>query len=206
MKKVIIIDYKMGNVASVQKAFSKIGAEALITNDSKKIYEAEFIILPGVGAFGDGIKNLKELSLIEILEKKVVREKTPFLGICLGMQLLADRSNEFGIHPGLGWISGDVMQLRVPKNYRLPHIGWNDVIVQNNHSWFNGIHDNNFYFVHSFHLMCKKDVIAATCDYGEVFAAAIQKENIFGTQFHPEKSQTGGLTVLKNFLNYQNHA
>ena len=189
MKKVLIIDYKMGNVASVQKAFQKIGAGVLISNKKIDINQSEYLVLPGVGAFGDGIKNLVALSLVEIIEKKVFHDKIPFLGICLGMQLLAQKGYEFGTHQGLGWIDGRVIKMEVPKNIRLPHIGWNnieakeDVLLQN-------ILDSNFYFDHSYHLQCEDpSMVVAQCNYGIPFTAAIHKDNIFGTQFHPEKSQ-----------------
>ena len=192
----------MGNIASVKKAFQKIGAEVIISNTQQDIEQASHIILPGVGAFGDGIKNLKQLNIIDLLYKKVIQDATPFLGLCLGMQLIATSGHEFGTHHGLGWIKGEVVKLAVDKKLRLPHIGWNDITIKKS-NLFDNILDKNFYFVHSFHLVPdQKDIITSTCNYGQAFVATIQQDNIFATQFHPEKSQTSGLQLLKNFLAY----
>jgi imidazole glycerol-phosphate synthase subunit HisH len=205
-KKVVIIDYKMGNIASVEKSFKKVGANIVISNKEMDIKNASHIILPGVGTFGDGMKNLKKLGLINVLRKKIKKEKTPFLGICLGMQLLGEIGHEFGKDDGLGLIKGAVVKLNTGK-LRLPHIGWNDIKIVKKNILFQNIPDNNFYFVHSFHLKCpQKSIISSTCTYGEKFVASIQDKNIFATQFHPEKSQLGGLKVLENFLSYKNNA
>ncbi|MCD4761437.1 imidazole glycerol phosphate synthase subunit HisH [bacterium] len=204
---ILIIDYNMGNVASVKKAFKKISSEAIISKDKEKIKKAKYIVLPGVGAFGDGMKNLKKFDLIEPLYKKVIKEKTPFLGICLGMQLLAEKSFEFGEHHGLGWIRGEVIKLNTKKNLRLPHIGWNDIKIKQKNKIFKNITDYNFYFVHSYRLIPdNKSIITSTCQYGDEFASSIQQNNIFATQFHPEKSQITGLQLLKNFLGLPNYA
>lgn len=198
LKKVIIIDYKLGNTASVKKAFEKVGAKAKISNSKKEIEKADYLVLPGVGAFGDGMKNLIELGLVELLTRQVVKKKTPFLGICLGMQLLAERGCEFGEHKGLGWIKGKTIKLKSP---RLPHIGWNDIKIIKK-DIFRDIPDNNFYFVHSYILKpADRFIVSSTCNYGETFPSSIQKDNIFATQFHPEKSQQAGLKILENFLN-----
>ena len=199
-KRVVIIDYKMGNVASVKKAFEKIGAKTKISHLEKDIKNACYLVLPGVGAFGEGMKNLTEQRLIGLLQEQVVEKGIPFLGICLGMQLLAEKSYEFGTHEGLGWIKGETVKLTAP---RLPHTGWNNVKIVKEYM-FQNIPDNNFYFVHSYAFSPKnKSAVAATCLYGQTaFAAAVQKDNIFATQFHPEKSQSAGLKVLENFLNY----
>lgn len=188
----------MGNVASVKKAFEKIGANVKISNSKQDIEKAGFLILPGVGAFGDGMANLTRLGLIDVLNKAVIKNRTPFLGICLGMQLLADKGHEFGLHKGLGWIKGETIKL---KSNRLPHIGWNDVKILKN-DLFTEIPDKNFYFVHSYVLSpTNKKIIASTTKYGTVFPSSIQYKNIFATQFHPEKSQLTGLKLLENFLN-----
>jgi glutamine amidotransferase len=160
--------------------------------------------LPGVGAFGDGMANLKKFGLVDILRKEVLEQKKPFLGICLGMQMLADIGMEGGNHNGLGWIAGISRKLegdQVPL--RLPHVGWNDVSVSKNSILFGGVKRPIFYFVHSYHIVPKDvSIISGYCRYGEKFAAAIEKDNIFGVQFHPEKSQDDGLKVLDNFLQY----
>ena len=201
---VVIIDYNMGNIASVIKAFKKIGTQPIVSNKKDIIEKAKYLVLPGVGAFGDGMKNLKELGLIELLNKKVIQHKTPFLGICLGMQLIAKTGYEFGTHSGIGWIDGQVIKLKVNKKLRLPHIGWNNIKIKSNHNLFDKIKDNNFYFVHSYHLTgCSLKIVNSTCNYGQEFISTIQQENIFATQFHPEKSQDSGLQLLRNFLNYQ---
>lgn len=199
-KQVIIIDYKLGNTASVKKAFEKVGAKAKISNSKKEIEKAGYLVLPGVGAFGDGMKNLIELGLVELLTTQVVKKKTPFLGICLGMQLLAEEGCEFGEHAGLGWIKGKSIKLKSP---RLPHIGWNNIKIIRQ-DIFREISDDNFYFVHSYILKpADRTIVSSTCNYGETFPSSIQKDNIFATQFHPEKSQRAGLKVLENFLNFK---
>ncbi len=199
----VIIDYKMGNVASVKKAFQKIGASIVISNKKTAIERADYLILPGVGAFRDGIKNLKKLGLVKLLTKKVLKDKVPFLGICLGMQLLAEKGQEFGVHDGLGWIKGEAVKLN-GEGLRLPHVGWDDIKVNKENSVIlDDIPDNNFYFAHSYYLKpADKKIISSTCDYGDIFPASIHKDNIFATQFHPEKSQNSGLRLLENFLNY----
>lgn len=205
-QRVVIVDYQMGNVASVRKAFEKLGARADISHNTKELHAATHIVLPGVGAFGDGMQNLRQMELIEPLRHATLTLKTPFLGICLGMQLLAESGEEFGAHEGLGWIKGNVVKLQT-GTLRLPHIGWNDITVKQNNYLFQDVSDTNFYFVHSYHLKPRMSAcVSSTCVYGEKFAASIQQDNIFATQFHPEKSQTSGLQVLKNFLAYHNHA
>ena len=201
---VIIIDYGMGNVGSVKNALEFLGEKALISSNPGDLEKASHIILPGVGSFGDGINNLKRSGLVEVLEKEVLKNKKPFLGICLGMQLLAEEGEEGGLHRGLGWIAGKVRHFKVDsKDFRIPHVGWNDIFPKENQELFKGISSQIFYFVHSYFLEPKdKSVVAAVCRYGEEFTAAIQKDNIFGTQFHPEKSQKSGLMLLKNFINY----
>jgi len=203
MPNVAVIDYGMGNVASVLKALEKIGVPAVLTADHDEIRKATHIILPGVGAFGDGIKNLSERGLIELLTSEVVEKKKPFLGICLGMQLLGTKGYEFGEHQGLGWIDGSVIKFDIDPTLRLPHIGWNNITAKPGSKLFENIPDQNFYFVHSFHLVpTDPSCISATCEYGIKFAAAIEHENIMATQFHPEKSQESGLAVLKKFFSY----
>lgn len=199
-----IVDYNVGNVCSVTKAFEILGAEVVISNKKADIRSADHLVLSGVGAFSDGIKNLKKLGLINLLNKEVLENKKPILGICLGMQLMARDSEEFGLHKGLGWLDASVKKFELKdKGLKIPHMGWNNVKVNKKCFLFRGIkQDSEFYFVHSFHMVCDSaKEIVATCDYGIRFVAAIQKNNIFATQFHPEKSQTVGLKILENFLN-----
>ncbi len=201
---VTIIDYGMGNVASVKNALSFLGVNSIISNQAKDLEQATHLILPGVGAFGDGMDRLKEFNLAEMLEKEVLEKKKPFLGICLGMQLLAEEGEEGGLHRGLGWIKGKVRRFNIDqKKFRIPHVGWNDVSIKNSSVLFQNIDPKIFYFVHSYFLVPEDpEIVAATCKYGEEFTAAVQKDNIFGAQFHPEKSQKSGLALLKNFINY----
>lgn len=189
----------MGNVASVSKALDKLGFRNKLSNKTSDIEKATHLILPGVGAFGDGMKNLIRSGVIDVLTKRI-KAGIPFLGICLGMQLLAEKGFEFGEHKGMGLIEGEVIKLKAP---RLPHVGWNDIKKRKNSLILKDLPDNNFYFVHSYVLKPKDNsVISATCKHGREFPAAIQKGNIFATQFHPEKSQGAGLKLLQNFLNY----
>lgn len=199
--RVVVIDYGLGNVASVVKAFHAVGASAVLSSKKDDLEKASHIVLPGVGAFGNGMEKLMATGLIQKLTSLVNEKGIPFLGICLGMQLLADQGFEYGRHAGLGWIAGDVVKM--DGEARLPHVGWNDIAIVNEGMLFRNVPDMNFYFVHSYHLVCQDArVISATCEYGQTFVAALQKDNIFGAQFHPEKSQTAGLQVLRNFLSY----
>ncbi|TKC56943.1 imidazole glycerol phosphate synthase subunit HisH [Pedobacter hiemivivus] len=196
---VAIIDYGMGNVSSVQKALKKIGLMSNITADREEITKCTHVILPGVGSFNQAMKNLNERGLVDVLNEVVLEDKKPFLGICLGMQLLADFGLEDGEMPGLGFIKGTVKPI---ANHELPipHMGWNEIYVKKN-DFFANIQDNNFYFVHSYCFEVEDDSdIAATVQYGHSITAAVQKNNIFATQFHPEKSQSEGLEILKSFL------
>ncbi len=192
----------MGNLRSVAKAFEAVGASAIISQQKADVEKARALVLPGVGGFGDGMSNLERLGLIPALRKRVLQDKAPFLGICLGMQLLADEGYEDGKHAGLGWVAGAVPRLEPSdKALKIPHMGWNDARVQRPGALFEGLAAPCFYFLHSYHLVpADSAVITATCDYGGTFAVAIQQGNIFGTQFHPEKSQVHGLQILRNFL------
>jgi glutamine amidotransferase len=197
---IAIIDYQMGNLRSVQKGFEKVGHAATITDDPRELARAERIVLPGVGAFEDAITELERRHLVEPIKAAIAAGK-PFLGVCLGMQLLFDVSFEGGEFAGLGIIPGRVVRFQVPAEYKVPHMGWNACKVVHRSPVLgdtpNGTH---FYFVHSYH--CVPDdpaVISLTADYPQPFVAAIWKENIFATQFHPEKSQSAGLQLLKNF-------
>jgi glutamine amidotransferase len=204
---IAIIDYGMGNLQSVANILDYIGAENIITNKIEEIEMADKLILPGVGAFGEAMENLRKLDLIDFLTKEVVEKKKPFLGICLGMQLLADKSYEMGEYVGLGWIKGEVKKLEpMGKEFRIPHIGWNDVIPQKECVLYGAdLKSKVCYFVHSFHFDCenKEDVTAVT-DYGGNFVCSLERGNIMATQFHPEKSQKDGIEMMKKFVAYKN--
>ena len=202
---IAIIDYGMGNLRSVQKAFEKVGYEARVTSDPQVVLAAERIVLPGVGAFRDCIRNLEHGGFIEPI-LRVIREGRPFLGICLGLQLLFTESEEFGLHRGLDVIPGRVVRFADglkdgDEDLKVPHMGWNQLAVKRRPPALAGIPDGaDFYFVHSYYV--KPDdpsVVATTTDYGGEFCSAVWKDNIVATQFHPEKSQEKGLAILKNF-------
>ncbi len=202
---IVIVDYDMGNVFSVKNALDALNVESIVSRDPKDLVKADKIILPGVGAFPDGMLNLKKMGLIEVLENEVLKNKKPFLGICLGMQLLASVGEEHALTTGLGWIEGCVKKFSIDGNkFRIPHMGWNDIVPQKDNLLFDDVKPAIFYFVHSYHLVLgDQSQSTATCDYGEKFVAAVQKDNIFGVQFHPEKSQKSGLSVLENFLKFK---
>lgn len=198
----MIIDYGMGNVGSVAAAIEYLEGNYFISNKKEDFTKASAFILPGVGAFGAAMDNLKTLDLIKSLNEQVLVNKKPFFGICLGMQILAKDSTELGFHNGLGWIDGHVLTFPSDKGLRVPHVGWNNVRVRRGMPFFERIDaEANFYFDHSYYLQCSEDVTAATFEYGNTYVAAIQRDNIFATQFHPEKSQRNGLKMLRNFLN-----
>ena len=200
---IAVVDYGLGNVRSVVGAVKKVGFDPLLTADLDELSRADKLILPGVGAFGDGMNNLKELGLTDILDDLVLQKKKPILGICLGAQLLSKVSYEFGTHEGLGWIDAEVTRF-IPQGdeIRIPHVGWNDFQKTRDSVLTEGIADDAlFYYVHSYHIKCADpSVVAGTCSYGITFTAAIIQDNIYATQFHPEKSQIAGLKMLQNFL------
>jgi glutamine amidotransferase len=197
---IAIVDYQMGNLRSVQKAFERVGHAAAITADPKVLEQADHVVLPGVGAFADAIAEIRRRELIEPIRAAIESNK-PFLGICLGLQMLFDVSYEDGEHEGLGVIPGEVRRFDVPAEYKVPHMGWNHVKQRRPAPIFKGIADNaHFYFVHSYYVVPKDEsVIAGEASYPEPFCAAIWRDNLFATQFHPEKSQATGLQLLKNF-------
>lgn len=200
---VAIVDYGVGNLASVAAAVEKVGFNAIVTDDADAIKTADKLILPGVGAFGDGMKLLRERGLVDPLNTAVLKLKTPILGICLGFQLIANKSEEFGEHQGLGWIDADVVRLTPDDaSLRVPHVGWNELYQTKPSPLFEDIEDGTlFYYVHSYQLHPTSDaVVIGECDYGGRFVAAVQQDNIYAVQFHPEKSQLGGLALMKNFL------
>ena len=195
-----IVDYGMGNLRSVQKAFEHLGVEAAITSHPSDLVEADRVILPGVGAFRDAIAELKRLDFVPAI-RDVVASGTPFLGICLGLQLLFDVSYEDGEHEGLGIVPGKVIRFAPQPDLKVPHMGWNSLTFQQQHSILKDVAPgSHVYFVHSYHVVpTDPRVIAATSDHGGPFVAMIAKGNLTATQFHPEKSQKVGLQLLKNF-------
>lgn len=200
-----ILDYGMGNVRSIENAFNLLGEEVCITDNEKTLSDSEAIIVPGVGAFSDGMENLKKKNLLDILDEEIIKKKKPYLGICLGLEFLANKSFEGGEHKGFGWINGEVIQINSNHHsLRVPHIGWNDLTIIRNGGLYNEIHKPTFYFLHSFFFQVddsEKNSITSLCNYGgNIIAASLQKENIYAVQFHPEKSQSTGIKLLKNFL------
>lgn len=203
--KILIIDYKVGNHQSVANAINRMGYDFTISGEIDDILKADAYILPGVGSFAEAMNNLNSLDIIAPLKEQVFSWKKPILGICLGMQILADHSEENGFHKGLGWISGKVVKLRHKKDFRVPHIGWNNLTVIKKDPLFTKTeNDYNFYFDHSYHFKCDDEFVTARCYHGEDFVAAVQKGHVFGVQFHPEKSQNNGLKLFRCFLNYTN--
>lgn len=197
---IVVVDYGMGNLRSVQKGFEKVGSAAVISRDIGKIANASRLVLPGVGAFPECMKNLASLNLIDpILE--FIESGRPFLGICLGLQLLFEESEEFGIHDGLKVIPGRVKGFERNMGLKIPHMGWNEVLFRKETPIFRGIPDGAFfYFVHSFYVEpLNISDIAAESGYGITFTCAVSRDNVFAVQFHPEKSQENGLRILKNF-------
>lgn len=203
---VVVVDYGICNVRSVVKALELVGATVRVSSVPRDLEEAERIVLPGVGAFEHGMTNLAARGLIEPLADQVLGKGKPFLGICLGMQLLARTSHEFGMHEGLGWLPATVKAFALEeKGLKVPHIGWTEVSLDRASPLFAGVSKApSFYFVHSYHMVCDtSDLVAASAEYGVRFTAAVQRDNIFATQFHPEKSQDDGLRLLENFLQWQ---
>jgi len=197
---IAIIDYGMGNLASVQNAFLKVGYPTLITARPEDILAADKVVLPGVGAFGDAIHNLRQRGMDDTI-RQVVERQTPLLGICLGMQLLFSQSEENGLHLGLDIIPGRVQRFDLPADFKVPQIGWNSIVVNPASRLLAGIPSNSyFYFVHSYYVVPDDSaVVAARTDYGIDFVSAIERGALMATQFHPEKSSRLGLRILKNF-------
>lgn len=203
---IAIIDCGISNLRSIAKALEVVGGNVCVSNKANDIRRAERIVLPGVGAFGRAMKNLRGLGLIDVLARQVIEKKKPFLGICLGMQLLASESYEYGVHQGLSWLKATVKPFQFNNNnLRVPHMGWDDVVIESDSALFSDLEKKStFYFVHSYYMDCDTPgIVAATCNYGGKFPAAVLKDNILGVQFHPEKSQKNGLTLLKNFVNWK---
>jgi imidazole glycerol-phosphate synthase subunit HisH len=209
----VIIDYGSGNLRSAAKAFERSAREAelkmdiVVTSDPVKVRKADRIVLPGVGAFKSCMQGLGRLpGMQEALADVVTNKERPFFGICVGMQLMATRGIEYGVTEGLGWIAGDVVKL-VPEDMslKIPHMGWNELQIQSNHVLFDGIESGQHaYFVHSYHLAADNpDTVLATVEYGGTVTAIVGRDNMIGTQFHPEKSQATGLTLITNFLKWK---
>ncbi len=209
---IAIIDYGMGNLRSVQKAFETVGHRTVVTRDRRAIADASRVVLPGVGAFADCMANLEQYGLVEPIRKTIESGK-PFLGICLGLQLLFTESEEFGVHKGLGVLSGRVKKFpwglapgRVPvPRLKVPHMGWNGITVQRAAPPLKGVASGeHFYFVHSYYVEPQdRSVVATTTDYGMPFVSSVWRDNVFACQFHPEKSQAAGLRIVKNFGEWQ---
>lgn len=199
---VIVVDYGVGNLRSVTKALEFLGCEAKLTSDPDEVVKAEKLVLPGVGAFGTGMENLRRLNLIEPI-KDAVKRGTPLLGICLGLQLLFEESEEMGQHEGLKLVRGKVVRFPEIDGIRIPHMGWNSICIRKREPLFVGVPDESMvYFVHSYFPVPEDEsVVAATTEHGVEFVSAIAVDNIFGTQFHPEKSSQVGLQILRNFIN-----
>ena len=198
---IAIIDYGVGNLFSLERSFAAIGAEVEITSDPERIRAADKILLPGVGAFGDAAEKLRANGLDQVVLEQAATGK-PLMGICLGMQLLFDESLEYGCHKGLGLIPGRVVPIQqvIPEGLKIPHMGWNSLKMEKESPLFSKIKDGDFvYFVHSFCAVECEDALIATSEYGAPVTAAVQKGNVFGCQFHPEKSGNVGLNILRAF-------
>jgi len=201
---IAIVDYEMGNLRSVQKAFEAVGHQAVLTSDPGVIQRASHVVLPGVGAFGDCMENLRRFELVDCL-RTVIAEGTPFLGICLGLQVLFSQGEEFGVHQGLNIFKGTVKKFSFPHRHgthlKIPHMGWNTIQVKQTSPVLQGLSsDAQVYFVHSFYVEPEDaSVICTVTDYGFPFVSSVARKNVFACQFHPEKSQQVGLNILRNF-------
>jgi glutamine amidotransferase len=199
---VLVVDYRMGNIGSILNMFKRLNVKAIVSSDAREIERAEKIVLPGVGSFDVGMRNLRSMGLIDPLRARVVEQRIPLLGICLGMQLLANSSEE-GNEPGLGWVDAKVVKFEagLAANMKIPHMGWNSIQLSRECPLFRGMYENpRFYFVHSYYVVCRQeaDVLTRTL-HGVEFVSAFQKDNIIGVQFHPEKSHKFGMKLLENF-------
>lgn len=198
---VAIIDYDAGNIKSVEKAVAAYGKDVAVTRDADTILSAEHVILPGVGSFGDAMEKLHNYGLVDVI-KKVVEKKTPFLGICLGLHLLFESSEESEGTEGLGILPGKIVRIPDGEDLKIPHIGWNSLSFPNRGRLFEGVPENSYvYFVHSYYLQAEdEEIVTAVTDYGITIHASVEKDNVFACQFHPEKSSETGMKILKNFL------
>lgn len=198
---IAMIDYDAGNIKSVEKALLLLGQEVEVTGDPERILKAEKVILPGVGAFGDAMENLKRAGLDEVI-RRVAAKGTPFMGICLGLQLLFERSDEAPGAEGLGLLEGEILKIPDQEGLKIPHMGWNSLHLEHGGRLFRGIEEQSYvYFVHSYYLKAKDEsIVKASTEYSTHIHASVEKGNIFGCQFHPEKSSEVGLRILKNFV------
>jgi len=197
-----LIDYGAGNLGSVGNALASLNVPFRVVSDPASLAQTAGILLPGVGAFAAAMERLNAMNMVGPLTDAVVRQKTPFLGICLGMQLLAEDSNEQGLHKGLGWIKGHVREIPAAPGIRVPHVGWNTTQTIQPEMFVNIGDGAHFYYDHSFAMECAPELVAAECAYGRKITGAVQAGHIWGTQFHPEKSQRNGLVLLRNFSNF----
>jgi imidazole glycerol-phosphate synthase subunit HisH len=203
---IAIVDYGMGNVRSITNALAYIGEDAELTDDPTALASADRIILPGVGAFGDAMAAIKARGLEQPLTELALDKKKPILGICLGMQLFAKISHEHGTHQGLGWLDAEIVALEVEAPAKVPHVGWNSLSFAGDDWLFDNVPRNqpDYYFVHSFHMLCSDDAdCIATADHGGTVTAAVRRDNLVATQFHPEKSQDNGIQLLQNWLEHR---
>lgn len=198
---IALIDYDAGNIRSVEKALAALGEETEVTRDAERILAADRVILPGVGSFGDAMGKLHSFQLVDVI-KETIRCKTPFLGICLGLQLLFERSEESPGVEGLGILKGEILRIPEKDGLKIPHIGWNSLTFPNPGRLFEGIEENPYvYFVHSYYLKAAEpSIVTAETEYGTLIHASVEKDNVFACQFHPEKSSSVGLSILKNFI------
>lgn len=206
--RVLVVDYEVGNHLSVTNALARLGYSFIVSNKVSDIVNADSYILPGVGSFGEAMKNLHRLNLVDILNEQVLVRKKPVLGICLGMQIMALTSEENGLHKGLCWVEGKVVKLKAHDGFRVPHVGWDSLEIIKKDPLYLSVDDEpNFYFNHSYHFIPTREdrderFITATCRPGEDITASFQKDNVFGVQFHPEKSQRCGLKLFRSFFNH----
>lgn len=204
----VVIDYDMGNLKSMSNALKALGVAHEVSGDAEAVARAQAIILPGVGAFGDGMRALERRGLVDVLHERVARGGVPFLGVCLGMQFMASRSYEHGEHAGLGWIPGSVVRIEAADPaLKVPHMGWNELeSVRSDSPLMSGVSEGTaVYFLHSYHMVPEPDAasaVVATTRHGSALVAAVQQGHLFGVQFHPEKSQGAGLAILRNFADY----
>ncbi|MBP3602527.1 MAG: imidazole glycerol phosphate synthase subunit HisH [Lachnospiraceae bacterium] len=200
---IAIIDYDAGNIRSVEKAIEALGEEVIVTRDKEQILNADRVILPGVGAFGDAMEKIRGYGLEDVI-KEVIANKTPFLGICLGLQLMFEESEESAGVKGLGILKGKILRIPETPGLKIPHIGWNSLSYPNQGKLYKGIPENSYvYFVHSYYLKAEEDVVVAATEYGTEIHASVEKGNVFACQFHPEKSSDVGLAILKNFISIE---